>query len=50
MPADDGLQNMRRISDQDGPDGRAADDQQLRRLHENQHVALFHQVAAGDAA
>ena len=48
--ADDGLQDVRRITDQHGPDGRAADDQQLGGLHEHQQVALFHQVAAGYTA
>ncbi len=39
---------MNRIGYQQRADGRAAQDNQLGRLNEHGHVALFHQKAAND--
>ena len=41
---------MRRIGDQHGPTGRAADDDQFRRLNKYLDVAVLHQIPAEHAA
>ena len=37
---------MRRIGDQHGPNGRAANDYQFRRLHQDLEVPVLHQIPA----
>ena len=42
------FQDVQGVGDQDRPDRRAADDEQLRGLQEHSQVAVLHEVAAND--
>src|SRR6202167_5741459 len=44
------LQDVKRVGDQDGAGRRACDNHHLGRLHQDQQVALFHQVSADNRA
>ena len=41
----DAFEDVHRVGDEQGAERGAADDEQLRRLHQHQQVALFHKVA-----
>src|ERR1700722_10636301 len=45
----DRFDDVQRIRDQDGAYRGAANNDQLRRLHEHSHIAVLHQVAGGHA-
>ena len=48
--ANNRFQDVHRIGDQDGSDGRAANNDQLGRLYQHFQIAVFHQIAGDDCA